>query len=156
MQRYPPTVVVRHRKENLKKCSLRGLESREDFTFYRYPDTAPSSLAGYIVLTLDAPELSIADAEHPLCLIDATWRYAATMEQVLEQQGAFDGAILRSLPAHYRTAYPRRQEACTDPDRGLASVEALYLAYLTLGRCTDGLLDQYHWAAEFKQLNSLI
>jgi ribosome biogenesis protein Tsr3 len=45
--------------------------------------------------------------------------------------------------------------AATDPDNGLASVEALYLAYHILGRPTDGLLDQYHWGEEFLRLNSL-
>jgi pre-rRNA-processing protein TSR3 len=43
----------------------------------------------------------------------------------------------------------------TDPDNGLASVEALYLAHHILGRPVEGLLDHYHWAAEFLELNGL-
>jgi pre-rRNA-processing protein TSR3 len=57
--------------------------------------------------------------------------------------------IYRSLPSHYKTAYPRRQLDCPDPERGLASIEALYAAYSILGRSTDGLLDRYHWKEEF-------
>jgi hypothetical protein len=31
----------------------------------------------------------------------------------------------------------------------------LFLAHHLLGRPTDGLLDRYHWAAEFLALNGL-
>jgi pre-rRNA-processing protein TSR3 len=43
----------------------------------------------------------------------------------------------------------------TDPGNGLASVEALYLAYHLLGRPTEGLLDHYHWAVEFLRINNM-
>jgi hypothetical protein len=43
----------------------------------------------------------------------------------------------------------------TDPDNGLASIEALYLAYHILGRPTAGLLDHYHWADAFLEANGL-
>ena len=64
------------------------------------------------------------------------------------------------LPARslngYHTAYPRVSKAGTDPDNGLASVEALYLVHHLLGRPTAGLLDHYRWAAEFLQKNELV
>jgi pre-rRNA-processing protein TSR3 len=60
----------------------------------------------------------------------------------------------RSLSG-WRTAYPRVSRRGTDPDNGLASVEALYVAYHILGRSTAGLLDHYHWAQEFLELNNL-
>jgi pre-rRNA-processing protein TSR3 len=55
----------------------------------------------------------------------------------------------------YRTAYPRVSKPGTDPDNGLASVEALFVAYHILGRPTEGLLDHYRWAEEFLRLNQL-
>jgi pre-rRNA-processing protein TSR3 len=42
-----------------------------------------------------------------------------------------------------------------DPQHGLASVEALVLAYHILGRPIEGLLDQYRWAEEFLRINAL-
>ena len=60
----------------------------------------------------------------------------------------------RSLSG-YRTAYPRASKRGTDPDNGLASVEALFLAHHILGRPTAGLLDHYRWADEFLRLNGL-
>ena len=150
MQIYPETVVLRHHKERLSKCSLRGLEDREDFSFYRYPRTQLPSVKGYVLLALDAPPLSPEDAHRGLLVLDATWRYADRMHKDLEPQ--LD-VVRRSIPAGARTAYPRRQDDCQDSEAGLASIEAIYLAYLLMGRSTEGLLDGYHWAGQFIELN---
>jgi pre-rRNA-processing protein TSR3 len=147
MQHFPPTIILRHRRENLKKCSLRGLEARNDMIFLTYPTSDLPDLKGYCVLALDAPELSQADAHLGLFLIDGTWRYAEKMAKSLPSPAPF---VCRSLPSNIRTAYPRRQLDCPDPERGLASVEALFLAYLIMGRNTDGILDHYHWKDPFK------
>lgn len=154
MQPFLPTFVFRHKKENLQKCSLRGLEKREDFRFFSYPlHEPPPDFSHYLVLAVEAPPLSKDDAEHGLVILDATWRYAAKMEQTL-------GPLLsslprRSLPSHFRTAYPRRQQDCPNPETGLASLEAIYLAYSILGRNTDGLLDGYYWKNAFLEKNGL-
>ena len=149
---FPPTVILRHRRENLKKCTLRGLEGRSDFQFFTYPHGVLPDLSGYILLSIDAPPLTAADAELGIFLIDGTWRYAAQMERQLPLPHRFQR---RSLPANISTAYPRRQEDCPDPHRGLASIEALYAAYAILGRPTDNLLDNNHWKEIFlKSLSS--
>lgn len=148
MQLFPTTVVLRHRRENLKKCSLRGLESRPDFKFYTYPKDEVPPLENYIMLCLDAPPLTKEDAAHGLFILDSTWRYAETMMRQVKGE-----IIKRSLPDSWRTAYPRRQEDCSDPERGLASVEAIYIAYQIMGRDTSGLLDNYHWRDLFLDKN---
>ena len=146
---FPPTIILRHRRENLKKCSLRGLEKRSDCIFLTYPLPILPNLDNACILTLDAPLLSEQDKDRSLFLIDGTWRYAHTMAKLIPATG---GHIYRSLPPHFQTAYPRKQPDCPDPNRGLASIEALYLAYLLLGRSTEGLLDQYHWKSKFLSL----
>lgn len=143
------TLIYRHRRENLAKCSLTPLSTRPDFRFLTYPTDPLPDLTGYIALQVGAPPLTAADASHGLFLIDATWRLAAVMERACPQLET------RSLPAHFRTAYPRRQTECPDPATGLASIEALYLAHLLLGRPVDGLLDHYHWREQFLLLNGL-
>lgn len=152
MQSIPPTIVIRHRLENLKKCSLRGLEGRSDFLFITYPYHSLPSLDGYVILTLDAPPLTEADGQAGFLIVDATWRYAEKMMQPLM---GLSHCVYRSLPGHYRTAYPRRQTACSDPERGLASIEAVYLSYKLAGRDTSGLLDNYYWKEQFLTINSL-
>ncbi|MBF8263479.1 MAG: hypothetical protein HW387_1144 [Parachlamydiales bacterium] len=140
----PPTIILRHRRENLKKCSLRGLELRTDLRFFTYPLVSWPDLTHYLLLEVGAPPLTEQDAHRGIFIIDATWRLAALMRRQCPPIQS------RSLPTHFRTAYPRRQTGCLDPDQGLASVEALFLSHLLLRRKTDGLLDHYHWKNEFK------
>lgn len=128
------------------------MEQRSDFRFFTYPGNLPP-LTGYILLTLDAPPLDPLDANRGLFIVDATWRYAEIMLKQL--QPATMGMVPRSIPPHFRTAYPRCQTACTDPDRGLASIEAIFVAYHLLHRDTSHLLDNYHWKDAFLQKNSL-
>lgn len=150
---FPQTIILRHRRENLKKCSLRGLEPREDMRFLTYPKDRLPPLEGYVMLAMEGPVLSRADSGYGLFIIDATWRYAEVMERFVEKNAGVS-ILQRSLPGSLRTAYPRRQDDCADPERGLASVEALYAAYFLMGRDVAGLLDAYHWNEEFIALNS--
>ena len=152
MNGYPQTVVIRHRKENLKKCSLRGLESRNDLYFYTYPIDEVPSLEGGILLSMEGSVLSEDDSSKPLILVDGTWRYAARMEKNIS---VLSGLERRSLPSGFKSAYPRSQEDCVDPSRGLASVEALYLAYYFLKRPVEGLLEYYYWKDLFLKTNNL-
>jgi pre-rRNA-processing protein TSR3 len=138
------TIVWRHRKENLKKCSLRGLEHKEGFSFCTYPTGVLPDLSGYLLLSVDAPPLTYEDREYKgLFLIDATWRYAEKMA------GSINIVEKRSIPRKYQTAYPRRQ----DEAHGLASIEAIFVAYHILGLYTGGLLDDYYWKDKFLELN---
>jgi pre-rRNA-processing protein TSR3 len=145
---YPPTVIVRHPRESARKCSILPLRGRPDLVFLTYPVAEKPPLAGYVRLAAEGPELSIADACKGLLLLDGSWRWAGAMVR------AFEEVPPRALHG-YRTAYPRISKQGTDPDNGLASVEALFLAYHLLGRPTAGLLDHYRWAAEFLRLNGL-
>lgn len=153
MQSFPPTIILRHQRENLKKCSLRGLESRTDFRFFKYPHCHLPELSNYVILTLDAPQLTKEDHPFGIFLIDSTWRYADKMLRFVENQKILKK---RSIPTFFRTAYPRRQDDCSDPARGLASIEALYISFRILERDTDKLLDHYHWRDQFLFINQLM
>lgn len=153
MNDFPPTIVIRHRKENLKKCSLRGLEKREDFLFFRYPLQELLPTMDYTLLTVDSSEeLSEADKNRGLLILDATWRLAQIMEKNIP---ALAGLKKRHLPQNILTAYPRRQNDCPNPSQGLASLEAIVCAYSLLGRPIGGLLDEYHWKDSFLEKNGL-
>ena len=153
MQSFLPTIVLRHRRENLKKCSLSGLEERTDFSFLTYPKAIlPNDLSSYYLLTIDAPPLSFLDANHGLFIVDSTWRYAEKMIQFVDSHTILER---RSIPSQYRTAYPRRQDDCPNPELGLASIEAIYIAYLILGREATNLLSNYYWKEDFLKNNLL-
>jgi pre-rRNA-processing protein TSR3 len=144
------TVILRHRRENLKKCSLTGLENLPGLKFYSYPVDPLPDYSQFLLLKVGAPPLTLADKDRGLLLIDGTWRLAQIMEKQLPWK-----LEARSLPAGYRTAYPRRQTECPDPTAGLSSLEALYIAHLLLGRSTENFLDRYHWKELFLQINGL-
>lgn len=150
MYQFPPTVVLRHRRENLKKCSLSGLETRADFKFFTYPKDKIQPLTGYVMLSFEGPLLTKEDANKGLFILDGTWRYA---EKMYKSQEHFQKMEKRSLPVHFKTAYPRRQDDCEDAERGLSSIEAIYIAYHLLGYPTNGLLDRYYWKEEFLEMN---
>jgi pre-rRNA-processing protein TSR3 len=149
MMHFPPTIIVRHPKENPRKCSVIPLKGRADIVFLKYPTRALPPLEGYVRLAADGPELSAADRACGVLLLDGSWRWADAMMK------DFEHVAPRSLHG-WRTAYPRVSKLGTDPDNGLASIEALYLAYHILGRPTAGLLDDYRWAEEFLRVNQIL
>jgi pre-rRNA-processing protein TSR3 len=148
MNDVPPTIIVRHAHENPRKCTILPLRGRPDIVLLGYPVKEMPDLRGYIRLAAEGPELSAEDAACGLLLLDGSWRWAAAMTR------DFQDVAPRSLQG-WKTAYPRISKLGTDPDNGLASVEALYAAYHILGRDTAGLLDHYRWAEEFLRVNGL-
>jgi pre-rRNA-processing protein TSR3 len=136
--------VIRHPKERISKCSLRHLHARAGFTFLRARPGFTFDATGFTLLAVDAPVLTRADAGRPLLLLDSTWRYLPRLLACL--RGA---PIARSVPRAIVTAYPRMSRTFADPDAGLASVEALYVALRLLGHDEVSLLEGYHWRAQF-------
>lgn len=90
-----------------------------------------------------------ADAESGLLVLDGTWRWVEPMERLAAS------LPVRSLPP-LETAYPRSSKMLENPEGGLATIEAIYAAYRLLGRDTAGLLDHYHWGADFVERNSAL
>lgn len=143
---FPPTVIVVHSKERRAKCTVEPLRGRPGFHFVRYPLREVLDSSGYLRLALEGPPLSHADRSMGLLLLDATWKLAERMER------DFTHVAPRTLPA-WITAYPRSSKLYRDPAPGLATIEALYVAYRILHRPTDGLLDDYPWKEKFLEIN---
>ena len=143
-----PTIILRHRKENLKKCSLQPLIDDSNMIFFTYPKNHLPKKENYILLSLNGKELSKDDHDKGLFLIDGTWNLAKKMSSTIKFN-----PIERSLPKHYRTAYPRYQTGCPNPTTGLSSIEALYIAYKIQGRKADHLLKDYHFKDKFLKIN---
>jgi pre-rRNA-processing protein TSR3 len=144
---FPPTIIVVHPREKRSKCTVESLRGRDGFVFWTFPDRGPEPLAGYVRLVMQGPVLCRDDADRGLLVLDGTWRLAHRMEKFFYELSP------RSLPP-IQTAYPRVSRIKPDPPGGLATIEAIYAAYRQLGRPREGLLDQYHWAAEFLARNS--
>jgi pre-rRNA-processing protein TSR3 len=138
------TTVIRHPKERIAKCSLRFLHDRPELTFLRGKPGWRFDATGFLLLAVDAPPLSPADAGHPLLLLDSTWRWLPQLRACVTGT-----PVPRSIPGNLRTAYPRVSRVFDDPANGLASVEALYVARRLLGDDDPSLLAQYHWREQF-------
>lgn len=141
-----PTIIVVHPKERRSKCSVQPLRGREGFVFWKYPRRGAEPLDGYVRLGLGGPQLTPADADRGLLILDGTWRYAAAMERDYAE------LPVRSLGA-WQTAYPRTSKLFEDPAAGLATIEALVAAYVQMGRGIEGLLDNYPWGQTFLERN---
>jgi pre-rRNA-processing protein TSR3 len=144
----PITIIIRDPKENPKKCSILPLQGRPDIRILTYPVSELPLLESYVRLAAEGPALSGADCACGILLLDGSWRSAAKMN------AAFRDVPPRSLSG-WKTAYPRASKLGTDPANGLASIEAIYIAYRLIGRSTEGLLDHYRWADSFLELNGL-
>ena len=118
---------------------------------YPFRRPLPPGLTDAILLAPDAPPLTPADAalRRPLLLLDASWHHAAKMRNALPPV-----PLVRSLPAAFRTAYPRSSKIHDDPPSGLATVEALHAALSLLGRRDDALLAHYPFAPAYLSLNA--
>ena len=138
------TTVIRHPKERIAKCSLRFLHERPEMMFLRANPGFTFDATGFVLLAVDAPPLSTADADHPLLLLDSTWRWLPQLLACVRGE-----PIRRSIPGNLRTAYPRVSKVFEDPAAGLASIEALYVARRLLGDDDPTLLDGYHWREQF-------
>ena len=147
MDVFPDTVIIRSVKEKSKKCSVLPLKGKPGIILLNYPFKKTLSLPNYIRLSAEGPPLSLADNDKGILLLDGSWRNAGNMERT------FASIPPRSL-SQYKTAYPRTSKHGTDPENGLASIEALYVAYFILNRNPVGLLDHYHWKKEFLELNN--
>jgi pre-rRNA-processing protein TSR3 len=161
-----PVVIIRHPKEKRRKCTVEPLRGRPGFTFYNARPGFVFEASNCLLLSVDAPCLSPADAawlnnppsptreenieknpthaKRTLLLLDAAWRLLPVLEKCLSGIPR-----KRSLPATLKTAYPRLSKMTEDPTQGLASIEALYAALALLGHNDPGLLDDYHWKEDF-------
>jgi pre-rRNA-processing protein TSR3 len=139
-----PTTIIRHPREKLSKCSLTPLHDRPEMTFLRWKPEFEFDASGFTLLAVDAPALTVEDANRPLLILDSTWRRLPSMERSI-----VGAPVRRSIPAAVETAYPRVSRDGSDPVGGLASVEALFVARALIGDYDPSLLVGYYWAEAF-------
>ncbi len=135
--------ILRHPDENLAKCTLEPLRRRSELEFFAASPGFQVDGTNMILLEVGAPVLSAADAGRRLLLLDGNWKHVEFLRSRVVGM-----PVARSLPT-IETAYPRRNRDGLDPQVGLASVEALYLALKILGHDDPTLLADYHWRDEF-------
>jgi pre-rRNA-processing protein TSR3 len=140
-------LILRDPRESTKKCSLTPLRGFPGVQFFTWKIERRFDVGSRILLHADGEEITAADAGRPLFLIDCAWR------RVPQLLASCDGDLTpRRLPK-LTTTYPRKSLTFTDPEQGLASIEALYAALALLGQPRPDLLASYRWADEFLAQN---
>ena len=143
----PQVLIIVRRGEDRAKCTIQPLRGTPGLDFLPYPLRQKPDLSNHLLLSPDAPPLTPADSGRPLLLLDANWHHAEKMRRAVEP------VEVRSIPPGWQTAYPRRSKIHTDPDAGLATIEALFAAFCVLGCRDDTLLRFYPWRNAFLKLN---
>lgn len=146
------------RTESPKKCSILPLEYRSDFRIVRFDRRrAIVPLTGNLLLHPEGIPLDPALADGfggadsiVLSAVDCNWK---RLENVLGRIGGPQPPRVR-IPDGFQTAYLRRNKQNLDPESGLATIEALFIASAFLGVWDESLLKEYPMAAEFLRRNA--
>lgn len=140
-------LILRDPRESAKKCSLTPLHGLSGVQFVAYRADRRLFAGERLLLHPDGEELSEADRGAGLLVVDCAWRKVDLLLATI------DGDPPRRRLPPFLSAYPRKSKLFQDPDRGLASIEALYAALALLGQPAPQLLAGYRWADEFLRLN---
>jgi len=140
-------LILRDPRESPKKCSLTPLRGVHGIRFVPYASDRRVDAAGRVLLHPDGEEIGPADRGRGILLVDCAWRRLPAL------LASVDGEPARRRLPPFATAYPRKSRLFEDPERGLASVEALYAALALLGDPQPALLAAYPWAERFLAAN---
>lgn len=149
--------VLVDRTERPKKCSILPLGYRSDFRIVRFDRRRPIlPLTGSLLLHPDGVPLSrLTAGQFPsrdaitLSAIDCNWKRLETV--VSRITGPLPPRV--RVPDGFQTLYPRRNKRNLDPETGLATIEALFIASVFLGVWDESLLREYPMADEFLRVN---
>lgn len=149
--------VIVDRTERVQKCTILPLTYRDDFDIRRVRRGAPlDPLTGDLLLHPDGeslailgPELAAAGSGHRLSAIDCTWKQLAGFLECVPEPWP----RLAAIPPGFVTAYPRKNKVNLDPDGGLATIEALFIAAAFLGVWDETLLAEYYFGPAFLEAN---
>lgn len=140
--------------EKANKCTIVPLSHRLDFRVMKVQGAQPlGPLRSSILLhhegeCLTTLRKSIHSA-HGIAAIDCVWRRL----DVLLSRVIDPSPIFARIPDGFVTAYPRRSAKDTDPSKGLATIEAIFIAAAMLNNVDTSLLSKYYFGDKFLELN---
>ena len=148
--------ILMDRFENPRKCTILPQKERPDFHIRYFRGQAPiAAFQSQYLLHVEGDDLATIknhlakEAASSIALIDCNWR---------KVQGALARVMppmpkLVKIPDGFQTAYPRRNKEGKDPEAGLATIEALFIAAAFFGHWDESLLDKYHFKNDFLRIN---
>ena len=156
MRNFSYEILVDH-GETTNKCTILPLAYRPDFKISRYKGPGVHSLAAPILLHPDGVLLNevgsdvLRDASG-IAAVDCIWR---RLQPIVNGMVEISPLLVR-IPSGFETAYPRKSKISGDPDGGLATIEALFIAAAFCGVWDESLLCEYWFGRSFLELNHRI
>jgi ribosome biogenesis protein Tsr3 len=145
--------VILDEGETANKCTIAPLSYRQDFKLLRVKSDKPlGPLTANIILHHQGKCLLRMKSQTEtlgLAAIDCVWKRLNTLLSRI--QGTLP--VLGRIPDGFETAYPRRSKQMTDPDTGLATIEAIFVATAILKKWDPTLLSEYYFGRKFVELN---
>lgn len=144
--------IVVDKGETPNKCTILPLADRADFLIMRPARSEPiPTLTGDLLLHPDGELLSEIKGLNVrrLSVIDSNWKWLPLLMNRVQPPVP----RLARIPSGFRTAYPRRSKKNTDPEEGLATIEAVFIAAAFLGHWDESLFAKYHFGADFLAMN---
>jgi pre-rRNA-processing protein TSR3 len=141
-------LILRDPRESAAKCSLTPLRGLPGIEFVAYHPERRLAAGERVLLHPEGEPIGPADRGRDLLLIDCSWRRVPSLLRTV------DGRLHRRALPPLVSAYPRRSKTFADPERGLASVEALFAAMALLDGPRPELLRAYRWRASFLAANA--
>jgi len=149
--------IVMDAGETANKCTIAPLSDRADFKIIRVKGEGPiGPLSAPLLLHHEGQCLSELRTRFSevsaLASIDCVWRRLAPIQARLVWTSGLP--VLVRIPAGFQTVYPRVSAKHTDPDGGLATIEAIFVAAALLGKWDLTLLSKYYFGRAFIEKNA--
>lgn len=146
--------VILDHGESANRCTIAPLAERPDFRIIQVRHHEGRALGPFqspVLLHPDGECLTgWATPVSGIATIDCVWKRLPTLLSRL----ATPLPQLVRIPAGFVTAYPRTNKHGQDPEGGLATIEAIFIAAALLGRWDVTLLSRYYFGRRFVELNA--
>ncbi len=145
--------IIVDQGETPNKCTIMPLLYRTDFKILR-GSMAHTLRADILLHPEGEPLTSMTLAKgsvKSLAAIDCIWRRLGPILEAVDRPHP----RLVSIPPGFVTAYPRTSRKDFDPEGGLATIEAIFIAAAFVGSWDLSLLQEYFFAEKFLAMNDL-
>lgn len=143
--------------ETPNKCTITPLAYRTDFRLFPvYGEGSLGPLCASILLHHEGQCLTTlkgADPVGALACIDCVWRRLPRLCERIRWKNDQPPARAK-IPEGFKTVYPRVGRPNSDPDNGLATIEAIFIASAILGHWDLTLLSKYYYGRRFVEVNT--
>ncbi|MBY0369516.1 hypothetical protein K2X33_02445 [bacterium] len=144
--------------ETANKCTIKPLSGRPDFRLFKVWGEGPlGPFSAPLLLHHEGECLSTLREgfqEVPaIAAVDCVWRrLPRLLKRMAWEQD--QPAVRARIPEGFITAYPRVGQPEQDPDGGLATIEALFIAAALVGNWDVTLLSKYYFGRAFVEKNA--